>query len=99
MTTGGHAVECIPFSDLMTLENVTPDSNDAVASFMGKHKSPNLGAGGGYGGFVFAQSAWAAAQTVERDMIVHVSCDEHIDQKHTDESSEHTWIFHTSSIC
>lgn len=92
--------ECIPFSELMTLEKVDSISEDTstTASFMGKHKSPYLGAySGGYGGFVYAQSVWAAAQTVAKNMIVHVSRVRDCLQ-HTYNLLERTWLFHLTSV-
>ena len=63
------AGEVVTFADLMSLE--TFDSR----TFRSKVKAyaPTGGENGAYGGHVYAQSAWAAAQTVPEGMIIHVS--------------------------
>jgi acyl-CoA thioesterase len=36
--------------------------------------TPTEGESGTYGGHVFAQAAWAAAQTVKEGFLIHASC-------------------------
>jgi len=55
----------VPFADLMNLETITDDTFRSTTQAY----APS---GGAYGGHVFAQAVWAAAQTVKRGFLVHV---------------------------
>lgn len=63
--------KALTFVEMITLVPI-PEENGPLCKFMGEHTSYNSGSGVGYGGHVFAQSAWAAAQTVEDGMVIHV---------------------------
>lgn len=61
--------KALSFVEMVTLVPIPGGNSD----FMGKYTSYNPGSGLGYGGHVYAQSVWAAAQTVENGMVIHVS--------------------------
>jgi acyl-CoA thioesterase len=61
--------QVLPFDKVIELEKI---DNWTFRSFV-KAYSPTGGENGTYGGHVFAQAAWAAAQTVEAEYLVHVS--------------------------
>jgi acyl-CoA thioesterase len=60
--------EVVTFAELMSLEKID------ARTFRSRVKAyaPTGGENGAYGGHVYAQSAWAAAQTVPEGMIIHV---------------------------
>lgn len=60
--------EVVTFQELMSLERID------ARTFRSRVKAyaPTGGENGAYGGHVYAQSAWAAAQTVPEGMIIHV---------------------------
>lgn len=58
----------LPFVDLIALEKVDETTYRSTALPF----SPG-GSGRAYGGHVYAQAVWAAAQTVQADFVVHVS--------------------------
>lgn len=94
--------ERLSFVELMTLESVEEiDVNgESVPQFMGKYTAPNFGGSAGYGGYVYAQSVWAAAQSVAEGMVVHVCCLslERSGPCHSDILLECAWIFHFTSL-
>jgi acyl-CoA thioesterase len=63
----------LPFVDLMRLETINQATFQSTAQPFcpgGTHvKSPSRA----YGGHVYAQAAWAAAQTVPEGFVLHVS--------------------------
>jgi len=59
--------EYLPFIDMIALEKI---NNDTFRS-RSMPFSPG-GSGRAYGGHVYAQAVWAAAQTVAKGFIVHV---------------------------
>ncbi len=62
--------------DLMGIEELeTRNSGEGERRFLSLRPSFNPGSGATYGGHVFAQAVWAAAQTVREGMICHVSTD------------------------
>jgi acyl-CoA thioesterase len=63
------AGEVVTFAELMSLERI--DSRTFRSRV--KAYAPTGGENGAYGGHVYAQSCWAAAQTVPEGMIIHVS--------------------------
>jgi hypothetical protein len=60
--------EVIPFAELMRLEKIDENTFRSTVSAY----APTGGENGAYGGHVYAQSVWAAAQTVKEGFIVHV---------------------------
>jgi len=60
------------FIDLMSLEAL--NSEPGAEKFMSVKPSfcPDGGFGSAFGGHVYAQAVWAAAQTVGEGMVVHV---------------------------
>jgi acyl-CoA thioesterase len=60
----------LPFEKVIELECV----DDRTFRSIVKAFSPTGGENGTYGGHVFAQAAWAAAQTVDEGFLIHVSC-------------------------
>lgn len=54
----------------MRLEKIDATTFRSTAKAYG----PTGGENGAYGGHVFAQSVWAAAQTVKEGFVVHVCC-------------------------
>jgi acyl-CoA thioesterase len=60
----------LPFDKLMELETI----DDRTFRSIVKAYSPTGGENGTYGGHVYAQAAWAAAQTVGDGFLIHVSC-------------------------
>jgi acyl-CoA thioesterase len=62
--------DTITFVDLMALH--TLQSEQEAQKFMSLIPAFNAGGGAAYGGHVYAQAVWAAAQTVGEGMIVHV---------------------------
>lgn len=69
------SIRRLSFVELMSLEQLQSENPDDVtlARFMGCNPSPSLGSSSGYGGYVYAQSVWAASQTVKEGMVVHVT--------------------------
>lgn len=59
----------LPFDKVLELETID------ARTFRSKVKaySPTGGENGTYGGHVFAQATWAAAQTVAEGLLIHVS--------------------------
>jgi acyl-CoA thioesterase len=60
--------EVIPFVALMRLEKIDERTFRSTVRAYG----PTGGENGAYGGHVYAQSVWAAAQTVGEGFVVHV---------------------------
>jgi acyl-CoA thioesterase len=58
----------LPFDQLMQLEKI----DDRTFRSVTKAYSPTGGENGTYGGHVYAQAAWAAAQTVKEGFLIHV---------------------------
>lgn len=59
--------ECLPFADMIALEKI----NDSTYRSIAMPFSPG-GGGRAYGGHVYAQAVWAAAQTVKAGFVIHV---------------------------
>jgi hypothetical protein len=59
------------YMDLMALHPL--ESEQEAQRFMSLRPAFNAGGAAAYGGHVYAQTVWAAAQTVGEGMIVHVS--------------------------
>ncbi|KAF2417416.1 acyl-CoA thioesteras-like protein [Tothia fuscella] len=59
--------EVVPFAKLMKLEKIDENTFRSTVSAYG----PTGGENGAYGGHVYAQSAWAAAQTVKEGFVIH----------------------------
>ncbi|KAL0253094.1 hypothetical protein SLS55_010545 [Diplodia seriata] len=59
----------IPFTELIRLQETAADGTSSFKS-VAKAFAPGGGTAA-YGGHVFAQAAWAAAQTVEDGFVVH----------------------------
>lgn len=59
--------EYLPFIDMIALEKINNDTFRSRAPPF----SPG-GSGRAYGGHVYAQAVWAAAQTVGKGFVVHV---------------------------
>ena len=64
--THGRAV--LPFDKVMELEKIDAWTFRSIV----KAYSPTGGENGTYGGHVFAQAAWAAAQTIDKGLMIHV---------------------------
>ena len=64
----------LPFIQLMELSRLHERDGDEEKGgrFMSTTPCFNAGGGAAYGGHVYAQAVWAAAQTVGVGMIVHV---------------------------
>jgi acyl-CoA thioesterase len=60
--------QVLPFDQLLELEKI----NDSTYRSIVKAYSPTGAENGTYGGHVFAQAAWAAAQTVDEGFVIHV---------------------------
>jgi acyl-CoA thioesterase len=60
--------EVVPFAELMRLEKIDESTFRSTVSAY----APTGGENGAYGGHVYAQSVWAAAQTVKEGFVVHV---------------------------
>jgi acyl-CoA thioesterase len=58
----------LPFNEVMQLEKI----DDGTFRSITKAYSPTGGENGTYGGHVYAQAAWAAAQTVDSGFLIHV---------------------------
>lgn len=58
----------LPFDKVMQLEKI----DDRTYRSIVKAYSPTGGENGTYGGHVYAQAAWAAAQTVDEGFLIHV---------------------------
>ena len=73
MSTRAAGNTYLPFVDLMRLETI----NDATFRSTAQPFCPGgthiRSAGRAYGGHVYAQAAWAAAQTVPEGFVLHVS--------------------------
>lgn len=61
----------ISFVELMSLEK--DKSGNRSETYISLVPSTGPGSGTAYGGHVFAQAVWAASQTVNKGMVVHVS--------------------------
>lgn len=61
--------QVLPFDKVIELERI---DNWTFRSIV-KAYSPTGGENGTYGGHVFAQAAWAAAQTVDEGFVIHAS--------------------------
>lgn len=59
----------LPFDQVMQLEKI----DDRTFRSVTKAYSPTGGENGTYGGHVYAQAVWAAAQTVDEGFLIHVS--------------------------
>jgi len=59
--------EYLPFANMIALEKI----NEATYRSIALPFSPG-GSGRAYGGHVYAQAVWAAAQTVSKGFVVHV---------------------------
>jgi acyl-CoA thioesterase len=64
----------LAFVELMALETLEPpNASNGVYEYMSKHPAYNPTGGAAFGGHVYSQSVWAAAQTVGKEgMVVHV---------------------------
>lgn len=60
--------EVLPFDKVIELEKIS----DITFRSITKAYSPTGGQNGTYGGHVYAQSAWAAAQAVKEGFLLHV---------------------------
>lgn len=60
----------LSFDRVMQLETIGERTFRSVVQAY----TPTGGENGTYGGHVFAQAAWAAAQTVQDGFVVHVRC-------------------------
>jgi acyl-CoA thioesterase len=60
--------EVLPFDKVIELERIDDNNFRSVT----KAYSWTGGQNGTYGGHVYAQSAWAAAQTVKEGFLIHV---------------------------
>lgn len=60
--------EVLSFEELMRLHEI----DDRTFKSHAKAYEPTGGANGAYGGFIYALSAWAAAQTVQPALFIHV---------------------------
>lgn len=60
--------EAASFEELMKLEKLDDHTFRSVT----RGYAPTDGQNGTYGGHVYAQAAWAAAQTVEDGFLLHV---------------------------
>lgn len=58
----------LPFDKVIELETIDDDTFRSIV----RAYSPTGGENGTYGGHVFAQAAWAAAQTVDDGYLIHV---------------------------
>jgi len=66
----------LTFEDLMSLQTLdSGEGEQGKEKFMSVRPAFSAGgvAGGAFGGHVYAQAVWAAAQTVGGGMVVHVS--------------------------
>jgi hypothetical protein len=61
----------LPFDKVLELEKI----DDRTFRSVVKAYSPTGGENGTYGGHVYAQAAWAAAQTVDQGFLIHVRRD------------------------
>lgn len=60
--------EVLPLTEYMQLRRLDDWTFESCA----KAYEPTGGANGAYGGFIYALSAWAAAQTVKPGLFIHV---------------------------
>lgn len=58
----------LPFDKVIELEKIDAWTFCSIV----KPYSPTEGENGTYGGHVFAQAAWAAAQTIDEGLLIHV---------------------------
>ena len=100
----------LTFEDLMSLQTLdSGEGEQGTEKFMSVRPAFSAGgvAGGAFGGHVYAQAVWAAAQTVGSGMVVHVSLSRDFvvsfsnylgggweERVLTDEMIECPWIFH-----
>jgi acyl-CoA thioesterase len=61
--------QVLPFDKVLELDKI----NDSTYRSIVKVYSPTGAENGTYGGHVFAQAAWAAAQTVDEGFVIHVT--------------------------
>jgi acyl-CoA thioesterase len=59
----------LPFDKVMQLEKI----NDGIFRSVTNAYSPTGAENGTYGGCVYTQAVWAAAQTVDEGFLIHVS--------------------------
>lgn len=60
----------VPFAKLMELEKLTEDTFRSTTRAYSPSSGP--GARRAYGGHVYSQAVWAAAQTVKTGFLIHV---------------------------
>lgn len=60
----------LPFDKLIELEQI----DELTFRSITRGYSPTGGENGTYGGHIFAQAAWAAAQTMKEGYLIHASC-------------------------
>lgn len=63
--------EYVPFVDLMRLENINDVTYRSIAQPFNPGGNIVKSMGRAYGGHVYAQAAWAAAQTVPAGFVLH----------------------------
>lgn len=63
----------LPFVDLMKLETINELTFRSIAQPFCPGGALSKSMGRAYGGHVYAQAAWAAAQTVPEGFVLHVS--------------------------
>ena len=74
MSTRAAGNTYLPFVDLMRLETIDEVTFRSKAQPFCPGGTHIRSAGRAYGGHVYAQAAWAAAQTVPEGFVLHVSC-------------------------
>lgn len=73
MSTQAAGNTYLPFVDLMRLETINEVTYRSTAQPFCPGGSLSRSMGRAYGGHVYAQAAWAAAQTVPEGFVLHVS--------------------------
>jgi hypothetical protein len=73
MSTQAAGNTYLPFVDLMRLETINEVTYRSTAQPFCPGGSLSKSMGRAYGGHVYAQAAWAAAQTVPEGFVLHVS--------------------------
>lgn len=71
MSSPAAGNEYVPFVDLMRLETINDLTYRSIAQPFNPGGSLVKSMGRAYGGHVFAQAAWAAAQTVPKGFVLH----------------------------
>jgi acyl-CoA thioesterase len=74
MSTRAAGNTYLPFVDLMRLETINDVTFRSTAQPFCPGGTHIKSAGRAYGGHVYAQAVWAAAQTVPEGFVLHVSC-------------------------